>query len=139
MRRFLILPDVEQTLTTLNNAAVIPADPAASAVPAMAVGTSLKALSANAAEKAEKEMILRTLAEVNWNRKQAARRLDICYKSLLIKLRRWQLGRRTELRTGESEKAYESGRKPIVRSASWKSRPAAAHPNEQRRAARSEH
>jgi two-component system response regulator AtoC len=139
VRRFLILPDVEETLTTLNDAAVIPADPAACAAPAV-VGASLKALSASAAEKAEKEMILRTLAEVNWNRKQAAQRLDICYKSLLIKLRRWQLGRRNELRTGESEKAWESGRKPVARSASWKARPAAvAHPNDQGRAARSGH
>jgi molybdenum-dependent DNA-binding transcriptional regulator ModE len=27
---------------------------------------------------------------VNWNRKQAAKRLNICYKSLLNKLHRWQ-------------------------------------------------
>ena len=51
---------------------------------------SLKELSAGAAEKAEKELILRTLEEVNWNRKQAAKRLKICYKSLLTKLHRWQ-------------------------------------------------
>jgi DNA-binding NtrC family response regulator len=31
------------------------------------------------------------LNEVNWNRKQAARNLNICYKSLLNKLHRWQL------------------------------------------------
>ena len=140
VRRFLILPDVEQTLTTLSSAAVVPADPVVSAVPATAVGVSLKTLSASAAEKAEKEMILRTLAEVNWNRKQAAQRLNICYKSLLIKLRRWQLGRQPQLRAGESEKNCESGRKPVVRSPSWKPRPAAEeHPNAQGRAARSGH
>jgi hypothetical protein len=33
---------------------------------------------------------------VNWNRKEAARRLDICYKSLLNKIHRWQLGRLPE-------------------------------------------
>jgi len=27
---------------------------------------------------------------VNWNRKLAAKRLDICYKSLLNKLHRWE-------------------------------------------------
>ena len=57
---------------------------------------SLKALSASAAETAEKEVILRTLNEVNWNRRQAARRLDICYKSRLNKLRRWKLRSQTE-------------------------------------------
>jgi len=35
-------------------------------------------------------LILRTLNEVNWNRKLAAKRLDICYKSLLNKLHRWE-------------------------------------------------
>jgi hypothetical protein len=47
-------------------------------------------------ESVEKELILRTLNEVNWNRKEAARRLDICYKSLLNKIHRWQLGRLPE-------------------------------------------
>ena len=51
---------------------------------------SLKEQSASAAEGAEKELILRTLNEVNWNRKLAAKRLDICYKSLLNKLHRWE-------------------------------------------------
>jgi two-component system response regulator AtoC len=139
VRRFLILPDVEQTLTTLNNAAAAPAVHVAPAVPAIVVGVSFKTLSARAAETAEKEMILRTLVEVNWNRKQAAQRLDICYKSLLIKLRRWHLGRQTQVRTGESEKVWESGRVPVVRNTSWKPRPAAEHPNEKARAAKSGH
>ena len=34
---------------------------------------------------------------MNWNRKLAARRLNICYKSLLNKLRRWQLRGRSEV------------------------------------------
>jgi len=51
---------------------------------------SLKERAANAAEQAEKELIFRTLSEVNWNRKKAAQRLNICYKSLLNKLHRWQ-------------------------------------------------
>ena len=58
---------------------------------------SLKELSAGAAEKAgEGGLFCGTLEEVNWNRKQAARQLNICYKSLLNKLRRWQLGSRVE-------------------------------------------
>jgi DNA-binding NtrC family response regulator len=63
---------------------------------ARASGTSLKELSADAAEKAEKELVFRTLNEVNWNRKQAAQRLKISYKSLLNKLHRWQLDRQPE-------------------------------------------
>ena len=56
-------------------------------------------------------MILRTLVEVNWNRKQAAQRLDICYKSLLIKLRRWHLGRRRKTRVGR-EAGKSLGERP---------------------------
>jgi two-component system response regulator AtoC len=90
VKRFLILPDLPQALAELQRPAPAPVEsPAPDRV-------SLKELSAEAAERAEKEVILRTLEEVNWNRKQAARQLNICYKSLLNKLRRWQLGSRTE-------------------------------------------
>ena len=60
-----------------------------------------------AAEQAEKEMILHALKEVNWNRTQAARRLNICYKSLLNKLHKWQIHGRFESdgRDGFSEGA----------------------------------
>jgi DNA-binding NtrC family response regulator len=34
------------------------------------------------------------LEETSWNRKQAARRLNICYKALLNKLKRWQIDNR---------------------------------------------
>jgi two-component system response regulator AtoC len=53
---------------------------------------SLNKVSAMAAERAEKEIVLRTLEEVNWNRKQAARLLSISYKALLNKLKRWKVG-----------------------------------------------
>jgi DNA-binding NtrC family response regulator len=59
--------------------------------------TSLKQLAGDAADKAAKELVFNTLNEVNWNRKEAARRLNICYKSLLNKLHRWQLTDRDEL------------------------------------------
>jgi len=141
VRRFLILPNVEQTLSTLSQAtAIAPAEPVALPGPAIVSGGSLKTLSARAAEKAEKEMILRTLVEVNWNRKQAAERLDICYKSLLIKLRRWHLGRQKPVRTGEQEKVWESGRLPVVRNGSWKPRPVPVERQTDKvRAARSGH
>jgi len=88
VKRFLILPDLQHAFSELHKPGLTRENSPA------AEKRSLKELSAGAAEKAEKEIVLRTLEEVNWNRKQAARQLNICYKSLLNKLRRWQLGSR---------------------------------------------
>jgi two-component system response regulator AtoC len=52
---------------------------------------SLKPLAARAAEEAEKRIVLAVLEETHWNRRRAAARLDICYKTLLNKLHHWQL------------------------------------------------
>jgi two-component system response regulator AtoC len=84
VKRFLILPNLEQARAELEVSAE-------SVEPVPEAKVSLKKLSAKAAETAERELIYRTLNEVNWNRKQAARNLNICYKSLLNKLHRWQL------------------------------------------------
>jgi two-component system response regulator AtoC len=51
----------------------------------------LKSIAAKAAEEAEKKVILQVLQEARWNRKRAASRLDICYKTLLHKLDQWEL------------------------------------------------
>lgn len=84
IRRFVILPEPDLVLADLQeDLALSDGKPA--------IAPSLKELSAMAAENAEKEAILRTLGEVGWNRKQAARELNMCYKSLLNKLRRWQI------------------------------------------------
>jgi DNA-binding NtrC family response regulator len=83
VKRFLILPDIRMALLELHKGKL------ASDSSPRTTG-SLKEQSASAAEGAEKELILRTLNEVNWNRKLAAKRLDICYKSLLNKLHRWE-------------------------------------------------
>ena len=48
---------------------------------------SLKMAARSAARSVEREMILKTLAETRWNRKQAAERLQISYKALLYKLK----------------------------------------------------
>jgi two-component system, NtrC family, response regulator AtoC len=100
VKRFLILPDLQHALAELHKPVVLKEG---------AEKLSLKEMSANAAEKAEKEIILRTLEEVNWNRKQAARQLNICYKSLLNKLRRWQLGRRAEADDEEQVQVAHAG------------------------------
>ena len=83
VKRFLILPDVRMALLELHKGKL-------SSDTSQRTSGSLKEQSASAAEGAEKELILRTLNEVNWNRKLAAKRLDICYKSLLNKLHRWE-------------------------------------------------
>jgi DNA-binding NtrC family response regulator len=83
IRRYLLLPNLDQALAELKISHPQASDPDP------ADGVSMKSLASNAAEKVEKELVFRTLNEVNWNRRQAAQRLNICYKSLLNKLHRW--------------------------------------------------
>jgi len=49
--------------------------------------SSLKLASRAASDRAEREMILKALAHTQWNRKRAARELQISYKSLLYKIK----------------------------------------------------
>jgi two-component system response regulator AtoC len=104
IKRFVILPDVKLALGELvepETPAEVPAAravaAASSAVSSPAVElskdtASLKKLSSLAAERVEREVVLRTLNEVNWNRKLAAKKLSISYKALLNKIKRWQIG-----------------------------------------------
>jgi DNA-binding NtrC family response regulator len=87
VKRFLLLPDLQQALAELESRRE---QGAVMREPIPPANLSLKEHAASAAEQAEKELIFRTLSEVNWNRKKAAQRLNICYKSLLNKLHRWQ-------------------------------------------------
>ena len=87
VKRFLLLPDLQQALAELESR---PETGMVAPEPVALANVSLKEHAASAAEQAEKELIFRTLNEVNWNRKKAAQRLNICYKSLLNKLHRWQ-------------------------------------------------
>ena len=48
---------------------------------------SLKAAARAASREAERELILQALERTHWNRKRAARELQISYKSLLYKLK----------------------------------------------------
>jgi two-component system response regulator AtoC len=116
VKRFLIFPNLPQALAELEKSKTLVEVPPAAAVAAAVSGTveefpvpevlSLKEASASAAEKAEKELIFRTLNEVNWNRKRAAQRLNICYKSLLNKLQRWNLEQQAAPREIAKERAY---------------------------------
>jgi two-component system response regulator AtoC len=92
VKRYLILPEMNVDLSELK-------EPQQSNVTPIAVKPkedrmSLKDVGTRAAEQAEKELVLRVLEETSWNRKQAARRLNICYKALLNKLKRWQIDNR---------------------------------------------
>ena len=72
---------------------------------------SLKDVGSRAAEQAEKELVLRVLEETASNRKQAARRLNICYKALLNKLKRWQIDNRRRI-AGLMQPDAGGGRQP---------------------------
>ena len=100
VKRFLILPDVQSALSELEHTAAQRLEP-------MPEKLSLRELSAMAAEQAEKEVILRTLEDVNWNRRQAARRLNICYRSFLNRLHKWHRYRLTSMPASESKLAYQ--------------------------------
>jgi transcriptional regulator with PAS, ATPase and Fis domain len=54
---------------------------------------NLKEIARKAAEAAEKEHIGNTLSYTNWNRKAAAKLLQVSYKALLYKIEKYQLNR----------------------------------------------
>jgi transcriptional regulator with PAS, ATPase and Fis domain len=96
VERHLILGDLDLKLL---DSLASPLHPTAIALPGEAdtkqtsvppVRVSLKEIAAQAGERAEKGMVCRVLRETNGNRKEAAKRLDICYKALLNKLKKWQ-------------------------------------------------
>jgi two-component system response regulator AtoC len=61
--------------------------PDASKTASAVAGTSLKTVARAASKKAEREVILKALERTHWNRKHAARDLQISYKSLLYKIK----------------------------------------------------
>ncbi len=71
-------------------AAAVPAPADRAAAPAAAAepqSMSLKEITKKAALEAEKEVIHRVLTQTNWNRKKAAKMLNISYKALLYKIK----------------------------------------------------
>ena len=92
IKRYLILPDSDMTFPASKT------EVAAPNAPATHQPMFLKEVGAHAAEQAERELVLRTLEQTNWNRKHAARLLNISYKALRNKLKRWNLqGRATNV------------------------------------------
>jgi two-component system, NtrC family, response regulator AtoC len=101
VRRYVILPDVEMSLSNLaESRPAVPPDrqaalPPPPPRPERAVvprenGVSLRKVAAQAAEEAERKLLRRVLDETRWNRREAASQLKISYKALLNKLKKWE-------------------------------------------------
>jgi two-component system response regulator AtoC len=101
VKRYLILPKLDLELGPGDP--IAPAGPAPAAysmaasetvpvqLPAEKDVVCLKKIVSRAAEETERRMVLHVLDQTNWNRRIAARRLNICYKALLNKLKKWQV------------------------------------------------
>jgi DNA-binding NtrC family response regulator len=87
IKRFLVLPYRHELLAELSS--LQGSIPDTTQDIAAAQPMSLLGVGAVAAERAEQELVNRVLRETNGNRKAAARRMNICYKALLNKLKRW--------------------------------------------------
>ena len=61
---------------------------------------SLKEVSQRATMIAEREAILNALAQTNWNRKRAAKLLNISYKAILYKIRQYGLTKKNHAHSG---------------------------------------
>jgi len=87
IKRFLVLPNHESFLTDFNASGIAAVEEKVAVAPPP--GASLLDVSAAAADRAERELVRRVLGETHGNRKQAALKMNICYKALLNKLKRW--------------------------------------------------
>jgi len=90
VKRYLILGDeslVRSELETIKESKVPAAESGKASSGAPAGG--LKSLVRSVKDEAEMQAISRALDQTNWNRKQAARLLNISYKALLYKIRQY--------------------------------------------------
>ena len=81
-RKLVVFGDVQVALNDLQIAVFASFAPAESSQ-----GGSLKVAARAASKKAERELIMQALERTRWNRKRAARELQISYKSLLYKIK----------------------------------------------------
>ena len=86
IKRMIVLGDPDLTKAPLVDGAVNTSD-ARAPKPLRTAPVSLKQISRNAAEAAERTTILRALEETRWNRLRAAKLLGISYRSLLYKIK----------------------------------------------------
>ncbi len=64
---------------------------------------NLKEIGRKAAEAAEREHIRNTLSYTNWNRKAAAKLLQVSYKALLYKIEKYHLNGFQSQKDGEQQ------------------------------------
>ena len=81
-RKLVVFGDVQIALNDLQLAGTV-----AYASEGPSPGGSLKVAARAASKKAERELIMQALERTRWNRKRAARELQISYKSLLYKIK----------------------------------------------------
>jgi len=86
VKRYLILGDEAQVVCELDPRNSTPPE---SDLKPQEVPGGLKSLVRSLKDEAEAEAIARTLEQTNWNRKEAARILNISYKALLYKTRQY--------------------------------------------------
>ncbi len=94
VKRYLILGDEAQVLAELEmngNGDALQAEPVS--MPAKSATSDLKLLVRSVKDRAEMGAISKTLERTKWNRKEAARILNISYKALLYKIRQHGLER----------------------------------------------
>ncbi|GAB4284726.1 MAG: sigma-54 dependent transcriptional regulator [Deferrisomatales bacterium] len=103
VKRLVILDDERFIFGELKSKNVSPSSPAPVVTPASDPieevdwdkgPISLKEIARKAAVEAEKRMIAAVLQQTNWNRRKAAKILDVSYKTLLYKIRECGLERR---------------------------------------------
>ncbi|MDE3243898.1 MAG: sigma-54-dependent Fis family transcriptional regulator, partial [Nitrospirota bacterium] len=68
-----------------------PGEPAEPPKPVMQPGESLSQLRRRTSGETERASILKTLDEAGWNKAEAARRLKVDYKTLYLKMKRYQI------------------------------------------------
>jgi two-component system, NtrC family, response regulator AtoC len=83
MKRYVLLGSGDKVVEDLATKTSLPAGCGASSTR----GISLKKLAKQEAQELERKIIFKTLREKQWNRKQAARALNISYRTLLYKIK----------------------------------------------------
>jgi len=105
-RKIVAVGDADLALTDLRNTRTHPAEDTRHAEPERSGSSgiaSLKVAARAASRKTERELILKALEQTHWNRKRAARNLQISYKSLLYKIK--QIGAQVPTVEKDEEKA----------------------------------
>ncbi len=80
-------------------------------------GVPLKVAARTASRQAERDLIAEALERTHWNRKRAARELQISYKSLLYKIKQAGLEGKQGVERSSTEKHHANGTRPVVSAA----------------------